>query len=103
MRKRINVKLFLLRRLLYQSFLVQQFQRQKEYDELKRIEKEEKEKLKKEEQDRLEQEKIREYQQLEEDLEKQMEEARKIAVQVRIQEELKRLKEQVWHETRTSS
>ena len=30
MRKRINVKLFLLRRLLYQSFLVQQFQRQKD-------------------------------------------------------------------------
>ena len=72
-----------------------QLEKQKEFDEQKRIENEEKERLKREEQERIDQEKLKEYQQLEEDLEKQMEEARKIAVQARIQEELKRLKEQV--------
>jgi hypothetical protein len=41
------------------------------------------------------QERTREYLKLEEDLENQIVEARKISVQARIQEELKRLKEQV--------
>merc|ERR1712129_122854 len=50
--------------------------------------------LKKEEEERIERERTREYLKLEEDLENQMVEARKISVQARIQEELKRLKEQ---------
>ena len=41
------------------------------------------------------QERTREYLKLEEDLENQIVEARKISVQAKIQEELKRLKEQV--------
>ena len=53
------------------------------------------ERLRKVEEDRINQLKLLEHQKMEEELERQIEETRKANMQLRIQQELKRLQEQV--------
>ena len=58
-------------------------------------EKAEIEKKRQTEEEKIRLQKLKEHQQIEDEIEKQMEEARKLSVQIRIKEELERLREQV--------
>ena len=67
----------------------------RDQEEKAKREQDEMERLRKVEEDRINQLKLLEHQKMEDELERQIEETRKANMQLRIQQELKRLQEQV--------